>query len=239
MRFPGRIILYVPVILVLLITVSCAPKIIEKPSFRGVPLEEALAELKNISSIEAVLNVEYEKNNSVMGGDAFLHLSGNRLNLRLYYLGFLAGEVNEENGIIKCKPKIDRNKSLILVDGLKNSFFWWNIRDYTVSEKEDVYVLKNYNRKLFISKDSLLPVQQTIELDSGEEMNILYDTPAKNNAGSKSGGKDGIAEDGSSPESRNHALNPEAPVWYQSRLSIKFKNYLVRVKVKSYSVTKQ
>lgn len=194
----------------ILLTVSCAPRHVELPSYEGVSVENALSELKNIKSIEAVLSVEYEKNDSTMSGDASLNVSEDKLNLRLYYLGFLAGEVSEDNGIIKSKPKLDKNKSTILIDGIKNSFLWWNIKDYTLHEKEDAYELKNSYRKLLISKKTLLPVQQTIELNDGEELKIFYDAPAK------------TAED----------------KWYNSRLKIEFKNYIVKIKVKSYSVAR-
>ena len=205
---------------------SCAPRLAEKPSYTGVPLEEALANLRDIASIEAVLSVEYAKNDSTMTGDAFLNLSENRLNLRLYYLGFLAGEVSEENGVIKSNPKLSKYKSMTLVDGLKNSFFWWNLGEYTMQEKGDVYVLKNYNRKVLVSKETLLPVHQTIELDDGEELDISYDAPAKQ-APAKTDEASAPAAAKSGPES-----------WYQSSLAIRFRNHLVRVKVKSYSVAK-
>lgn len=203
-------------VLCLLFTVSCAPKHIEMPSYEGIPIENVLSELKNIQLMEAVLSVEYEKNDSAMSGDASLNLSENGLNLRLYYLGFLVGEVSEENGIVKSMPKIDKNKSTILVDGLKNSFFWWDIEDYTLQEKEDVYELKNSYRKILISKKTLLPVQQTIELNDGEELKIFYDVPAKIDS--------------------NELSAP--PLWYQSRLKIEFRNYVVKIKVKSYSVVR-
>lgn len=204
--------------------VSCAPKHVELPSYEGIHIENALSELKDIKSIEAVLFVEYEKNDSSMSGDASLNVSEDKLNLRLYYLGFLAGEVNEDNGIIKSNPKLDKNKSTILIDGLKNSFFWWNIKDYTLQEKEDVYELKNSYRKLLISKKTLLPVQQTIELNDGEELKIFYGMPAKSN--------------NESTEEINQQNQPSnsKPVWYNSRLKIEFKNYIVKIKVKSYSV---
>ncbi|MDI6728573.1 MAG: hypothetical protein QMD44_06570 [Thermodesulfovibrionales bacterium] len=205
---------------------SCAPKHVELPSYEGIHIENALSELKDIKSIEAVLSVEYEKNDSSMSGDASLNVSEDKLNLRLYYLGFLAGEVSEDKGIIKSKPKLDKNKSTILIDGLKNSFFWWNIKDYTLQEKEDAYELKNSYRKLLISKKTLLPVQQTIELNDGEELKIFYDVPAKSNNESTEG-----------IDQQNQPSNSK-PIWYNSRLKIEFKNYIVKIKVKSYSAIK-
>ncbi len=205
----------------LLSFVSCAPKYAEKPSHGGIPLDTMLSELRKISSVEAVLYVEYAKNEHTMSGDAFLNLSEDALNMRLYYLGFLAGEVHEEGGIVRSKPKLDKNKSIVLIDGLKNSFLWWNIKDYVVQEKDGAYLLKSYNRKVVINKETLLPVAQTIQLENGEELSIEYDSPVK-----------GKQEAGESVQ------NP-APLWYQSHLTIRFKNYLVNVSVKSYSVSKQ
>lgn len=228
-------------LLLLLLTSSCAPKHVELPSYEGIRIENALSELKDIKSIEAVLSVEYEKNDSSMSGDASLNLSENRLNLRLYYLGFLAGEVSENNGIIKSKPKLDRNKSTILVDGLKNSFFWWNIKDYTLQEKEDIYELKNSYRKILINKKTLLPVQQTIELYDGESLNIFYDAPAKTEVGNQQSAVSEDTREKTMQDSQHSTLithNSPLPLWYNSRLKIEFKNYIVKIKVKSYSVVR-
>jgi hypothetical protein len=203
----------------LLFIASCAPKYAERPSREGMPLSEVLYRMNGIQSIEAVLSIHYEKNEAAMSGDAFLNLSGNALDLRIYYLGFLAGEIKEDNGVISSKPKIDKYKSIVLVDGLKNSFMWWTIKDYTVEEIEDTYVLKNFNRELIIDKKNLLPLKQTIELDNGEELNISYDTPAQNQ-----------------PETNQYIPDPET-TWYQSRLSIRYRNHLVTVKVKSYTAS--
>lgn len=225
--FSKRSKLYVLLLLTvycLLFTVSCAPKHIEMPSYEGISLENALSKLKNIKSIEAVLSVEYEKNDSTMNGDASLNVSEDKLNLRLYYLGFLAGEISEDNGIIKSKPKLDKNKSTILVEGLKNSFLWWNIKDYTLQEKEDMYVLKNSYRKIVISKKTLLPIQQTIELNDGEELRIFYASPAKNNS------------EKPEREPLDSQQSNLKPFWYNSAMTIEFKNYTVKIRVKSYTV---
>ena len=206
-------------LLALGIFTSCAPKYAEKPSREGIPLPEILAKMNTVQSIEAILSIDYEKNEATMSGDAFLNLSPAALDLRIYYLGFLAGEVKENNGVIKSKPKLDKYKSIVLVDGLRNSFLWWTISDYTIKETEDSYVLRNFSRTLTISKKNLLPLQQTIELDTGEEMTISYDEPARNE-----------------PETAKNGLDPEI-AWYQSRLSIRYRNHLVKVRVKSYTAT--
>ncbi len=205
--------------LCLLLFVSCAPRYAERPSREGTPLSEVLAKLNTVQSIEAVLSIDYEKNEATMSGDAYLNLSPAALDLRIYYLGFLAGEVKEDNGVIKSKPKLNKYKSIVLVDGLRNSFLWWTIRDYTIRETDDSYVLKNFNRTLTISKKTLLPLEQTIELDNGEEMTISYDGPVSNK-----------------PETAKNGLDPEIE-WYQSHLSIRYRDHQVKVRVKSYTPT--
>ena len=200
-----------------LLVFSCAPKYAEKPSREGISLSNILAKMNTVQSVEAVLSIEYEKNNALMSGDAFLNLSPAALDLRIYYLGFLAGEVKEDNGVIKSKPKLDKYKSTVLVDGLRNGFLWWTISDYTIQENPDNYVLRNFNRTLTISKSNLLPLEQTIELDNGEEMTISYDEPVRNK-----------------PETEKNGLDPEI-AWYQSHLSIRYKDHQVTVRVKSYT----
>lgn len=224
--------------LCLLFSASCAPKHVELPSYEGIPAEDILSWLKNIKSIEAVLSIEYEKDDSTMSGDASLDVSEDKLNLRLYYLGFLAGEVNEDNGIIRSNPKLDKNKSTILVDGLKNSFLWWYIKNYSLREREDVYELKNPYRKILINKKTLLPVQQTIELNDGTELKIFYDEPAKIDSNEFIVTSNEKSDSKQSPFFNSSLVNqyPSLPLWYNSRLRIEFKNYVVKIKVKSYSV---
>jgi len=211
---------YLPFLLLtaycLLFTVSCAPKHVEMPFYEGIRLNDILPALQDIKEIEATMSVVYEKQETSMQGDAVLRVSNDSLDFRIYYLGFLAGEMQEDKGIIKSNPKLDRNKSTILVDGLKNSFFWWNIQDYAIHESEDMYILRNSYRKIIISKDTLLPVQQTIELYSGEKLNIFYDLPQRADADIL-------------------LLTSSIPLWYQSHLKIEFREQIVMIRVRSYS----
>lgn len=207
---------YSLLVIFLLFSVSCAPKQVEMPSYEGFGLNEILPALKDIKAIKATMSVVYEKQDSSMSGDAVLNVSNDSLNFRIYHLGFLAGEIQEDRGIIRSNPRLNRNESTILVDGLKNSFFWWNMQDYTIHESEDMYVLRNSYRKIIISKDTLLPVKQTIELYNGEKLNIFYDLPQRADADSS-------------------FLTSSIPLWYQSRLKIEFRDQIVMIRVQSYS----
>lgn len=215
--------IYIPIsILFLCFIISCAPQRVEMPLFDVPDLNMHLAELSKFQTIEAVLFLEYEKGDSFMNGDASLTVSENAVDLKVYYLGFLAGYILENNGVVNISQKIDRNKSVMLVEGLKNSFLWWKIKDYTIDEVGEFYKLQNYNRKIFIDKKTLLPVQQFIELYNGDELRIFYDSPAKmENAGEK-------------VQSRSLAA-----MWYQSKLKIFLNKHLLKIKISSYIMSPQ
>jgi hypothetical protein len=201
---------------------ACAPQTRpDGPHFENISLDEALGQYKKISSINAILGIEYEKNDAVMTGDGSISVSPDSLALRIYYLGFLQGEIYQENGVIRSNPKIDRNKSDLLVNGLKSSLFWWNIQDFARTETDDAYELRNTFQKIIVDKITLLPVEQTIALENGETLNITYGRPEQRLT------EDGKVIDGNSPLG-----------WYPSRLKIQLRNFVVRITVKSYELTR-
>lgn len=193
---------------IILFLFSCTVKRIEMPTYEGVDVGEIIAGRSSIKSVEATFSIEFEKDDSTMTGDAVIELTDEVLSLRVYSLGFLAAEVIAENGVIKSNPRLDRNKSAILVDGLTNSFLWWTIKNYEIEEKDDMYQLRSSWRKLLIDKKTMLPRQQTIELDNGRELNVFYEEPA--NSGE---------------------------FWYPSKMRIELSRYAVTLKIKTISFT--
>jgi hypothetical protein len=205
----------------MLLLISCAPQTRPAgPNFGSLSLDDAIARYKKISSIKSVLGIEYEKNDATMSGDGALFVSPEKLTLRIYYLGFLQGEIYQDKEVVKTNPKLDRYKSAILINGLKSSLFWWNISDYTRTETDDSYELRNNNRKVVIDKNTLLPTEQTLTLDNGDILTITYGKPERR-----------LTEDGK-------AIDVGSPLgWYPSRLRIELKHYVVRISVKSYEIT--
>jgi hypothetical protein len=159
----------------MLFTLSCAPKLLELPDYEGVDVKTVIAERKNIKGVNATFHIEFEKNDSTMTGDAALTLTEKTLDLRIYSMGFLMAEIKETDGIIKSIPPADRNKSTILVEGLRSSMLWWLIKDYGIEEQNNNYHIRNSSRKIVIDKKTMLPVSQTIELDNGKELRISYE----------------------------------------------------------------
>lgn len=197
-----------PAVYCLLFLTSCTTKRIELPNYEGLDVREVIAERNGIESVAATFSVEFEKNDSTITGDAALELTDNSLDLRIYSLGFLVAEVTEADGVVKSNPELNRNKSMLLVDGLRNGIFWWRIRDYDVEEQHGMYQLRNSWQRILIDKKTMLPTYQSIELDNSRELRIFYEDPL-------SSGK----------------------FWYPSRMKIELSGYVVRLQIKSISFT--
>jgi len=204
-----------------MLLISCTQIRPPGPNFSGMSLEEAIGQYKKITSVQSVVGIEYDQDDSTMSGDGALKVSPDSLSLRIYYMGFLQGEIYQEKGVVRSDPKIDRYKSALLVNGLKSSIFWWNISDYNKTETDDTYELRNRYRTVIIDKASLLPTEQTIALDNGEIVTITYGTPERR-----------LTEDGK-PTDTSSPLG-----WYPSQLKIELGPHVVRISVKSYEITR-
>lgn len=189
-----------------LLLTSCTSKRADMPDYKGTDISKVVAVYNNIHGVEATFSVEFEKGDSMMTGDAAIELTDKTLNLRIYSLGFLIAEIKEEGGIIKSNPELNKSKTLILVDGLRNSFFWWKIKDYEVEEQDNIFQLWNSWQSILIDKKTLLPIYQSIELDNNKELRISYEEPAN------SGG-----------------------LWYPSKIRVELSRYLVKLRIKSLS----
>jgi len=183
---------------------SCTTKRVELPDYTGTDVKTVIAARSAIKGINSTFHIEFVKNDNTMTGDAALTLTEKNLDLRIYSMGFLMAEIKETNGIIKSNPPADKNKSIILVEGLRNSILWWLINDYKIEEQGGNYHLRNSNRKIVIDKKTMLPLLQTIELENNRELKISYAEPANS---------DGF--------------------WYPSQMKIELSKYVVKLKIRN------
>jgi hypothetical protein len=143
-------------------------------------LEEVIAERNGISRIDTTFSVIFEKVDSEIRGDGALNIFNNGdLELRVYSLGFLAMELTSRNGVVRSKPGLDSTKKTILTQGLRDSLFWWDIKDFTLEDENDCYLLRNTEREITIDKKSSLPRKQQIYFPNGKVLTVYYDNPAR------------------------------------------------------------
>lgn len=191
----------------ILFSYSCAAKRVEMPVYEGIDVREALSLKSNISAIDTTFSIVFEKDDSEIRGDGVVAISRNGdLTMRIYSFGFLAFELTSENGNIKSTPVIDRNKRIILTYGLRDCLFWWDMRDFEIEEKETHYLLKNITRQVWIDRKTMFPIKQSISLEDGRELNILYENPEK-----------------------------AGDIWYPSKIRIELYKYAVTLKIRDIS----
>jgi len=167
---------------IVLFLASCAPRVVELPLLEEKPLDKVIAERNGISRIDATFSVIFEKADSETRGDGILNIFNNGdLELRVYSLGFLAMELTSRNGAVKSNPRLDRDKTGMLTQGLRDSLFWWDIKDFTVEDEDGYYLLRNAEREIMVDKKSSLPKKQRIYFSSGKVLTVYYDNPASGN----------------------------------------------------------
>ncbi len=193
-----------------LLLVSCATKRIEIPVYEGVDPGEVLAAKENIKYLESTFRLEFERGGSVMKGDAVLRLTPDSVDLQVYSLGFLVGEVTSNGTVMRSNPPLERSKLLMLIDGVRNSFFWWSLKDADIREEHDSYRVSNSWRRLFLNKKTMMPEKQIVELEGGKELVVDYEEP---------GLIDGI--------------------WFPSRMRIKLSGQSLDLRIKTLSFNPQ
>jgi hypothetical protein len=186
---------------------ACAPQKVAIPAAELRTIDVVLAERRSIERIDAAMSVVFEKTDSEMHGDAVLSIEqGGDLNMKVYTLGILAMDLISKNGLVKSTPKLDRNKTVILSHGLRDSLFWWDVADVTIQEENDHLILQNATRQVVIDKKTMLPEKQRISFDDGRQLTVFYDSPAQAKG-----------------------------VWYQSSMRIELSRYTVTLTVREIS----
>ncbi|MFN3395557.1 MAG: hypothetical protein ACK4Z9_02020 [Thermodesulfovibrionales bacterium] len=157
---------------------SCATKRIEIQYYEG-SLYERLRSFEEIRSIKATFSIEFDRGDGVViKGDGILNLSEDALDLQVYSMGFLVAEVNADNSGVKSNPSVNKNRLIMLVDGLRNSFFWWDIKGYDLKDEEDHYIVRNSWKRLTINKKTMMPLNQVIDLEDGKHLDVSYYEPS-------------------------------------------------------------
>ncbi len=166
--------------LVIFLFFGCAEKRpVTVKEFYAQDLQDFLNTMKIYSAIEGVLNLQYEAKNSLLNGDASLRISKNELLLRVYYMGFPAGELYEENGEVTSNLLIEKDRLKQLAISIRKGFLWWD-GDFSIEEEGTQYILKdkNIDRIILLNKEGFMPLQQNLTVE-GQTILINYDNYSK------------------------------------------------------------
>lgn len=189
---------------IVLLAAACAPKQVAMPSREERGIAEVLAERRSIQRIDATMSVVFEKKDSQMYGDAVLDITpAGDLHLKVYTLGILGMDLSSRDGVVKSSPRLDRTKTTILTQGLRDCLFWWDLRNYALSEDGDYLVMQDATRTLWLDRKTLLPEKQRIDFGDGKQLTVQYNAPARQNG-----------------------------IWYQSKLRIELTRYVVKLQIK-------
>lgn len=195
---------------IIVFAAACAPKQVEVPLLDERGLDAVIAERKSIERIDAVMSVVFEKKDSEMYGDAVLDITrSGDLHLKVYTLGILGMDLSSRKGVVKSTPRLDKAKTTILTQGLRDCLFWWDLQDYAIREEGDYLVLQNATRSVWLDRKSLLPGKQWIDFGDGKQLTVLYDSPVR-----------------------------QRGIWYQSKMRIELQRYAVTLTVKEISFQK-
>jgi hypothetical protein len=163
--------------------ISCAlSKRQSLPTYHETDLTNVLHSFDDIKEIETKFSATFERNDIDYKGDGKLIISQNGdLQLRIYLLGMLVFEMESNNGHISTKPLLEQNKSFFLANGLKDCIFWWDIKDYTINDDDGKYLIENNIKRLWLDKETMMPIKQIISIDDDLYLSITYDKPEKIN----------------------------------------------------------
>jgi hypothetical protein len=192
---------------IFILLAACAPRRIEIPSYEGRDFREVISGMQGIREIETRMSILFEKVDAETTGEGALDILRNGdMSLRIYSLGFLAMELTSREGRVKSTPHLDKNKTMILTKGLRDCLYWWDIKDFTLSEDGDDYLLRSRERELWVDRKTFLPRKQIIRFDADRELVIYYESPARAN-----------------------------DVWYQAKIRIELSRYRVTLTLKDIS----
>lgn len=159
---------------------SCAAPKVKPPIYEDIDVAEAFLMREHVSAIEAEFSITFYRDDSKRKGDGVLTISQyGDLSLRVYSLGFLAFELTSEHGVIRSAPMLDRTKREILTYGLRDCLFWWDIGAHDIDEQEDMYLIRDFPRRLWLDRKTMLPVQQSVQLEDDRELWFYYEEPEK------------------------------------------------------------
>lgn len=167
---------------VLLLLSGCAKKIPPQPLPEEFTFNEYLSELDSIRTVKFLFSIKVNRQGEEISGNASMLINeddtpGGETVLRVYSLGFLISEIRVSDGKIITEGKnLSPEKAYLLTEALRSCFLWWKMEEREVEEKDNLIIVRNSWRKVYIDKD-YIPRKQEIHLPEVASLVINYERP--------------------------------------------------------------
>ena len=160
---------------ILFIFIACAPKpkLLPPPLYEDIELslEEIILKAgSGLDSMKAISDITVEKNDkhfSTFSASSLIK-KPDWVHMRVYQLGMLVKDfVIKDNQLYILSGKKDPNLKNLGKE-MHNAIFWWeDIKNGSITIKNDKYIIRSLHKDLRLDRDTLLPLTQTIASDQG------------------------------------------------------------------------
>jgi hypothetical protein len=191
---------------------SCAV-FIRRPSPYSGTLEDLLEQAAPYGALKGSFWMSLEQpGHEKIQGETAMELDGGRIKMRFYRMGFMVGQFPDPND----------EKYRYAVDALRQVLLWWRMqRPYRKEFTPDGrLILATSGRTLVLDARTLLPLKQTIKLES-ESHPGQY--------------KDGEAV---ATYSDYDDIDQGFPVWYPGKIHVEYPGYAIDMKVEKISLVR-
>ncbi|GAB5046699.1 hypothetical protein [Thermodesulfovibrio sp. TK110] len=143
--------------------------------FYAENIQDFIKKMQIYQGIESSLTIDYESKGDLLSADALVKINKNETLLRIYYMGFPAGDVYEKNGEVSSNLLIEKDKVKQILTGVRKGFMWW-VGDFEIKEKDNNFILKekNTDREVVLNKNGFMPVSQSFTFEN-QQILITYD----------------------------------------------------------------
>lgn len=156
--------------------ISCAIRKPLKETREGmdITLPTLMDRLSHIREIKGSALVDLRMSGGSMSGDASIMVRPESFDVKIYSMGFPAGEIKMQNGVFESSHQLRKEEEIIIVKCLKEGIFWWNATDINITSTDCLFYLKRPGQVIALDKKTLKPIEQVIALPGGERLRITY-----------------------------------------------------------------
>ncbi|MCG6553198.1 MAG: hypothetical protein L7F77_12815 [Candidatus Magnetominusculus sp. LBB02] len=163
--------------------ISCAAAIKENepPDNEVLTLPVLMERLGRVSEIKGSAAVDFKGLDGGMSGDAAVRVWRDGFDVKIYAMGFPAGELKLKDGVFESSPKLKEEDEPAIARCIKDGLFWWTSDDIQSAGDDGKIYLKSPGQIIVLDNSTLKPIEQAIALQKGEGLYINYKDSKKIN----------------------------------------------------------